>query len=397
MTKEETVVLNILGFYFLANSLSGVFLNLYLFKLGGFHAIVSYGVISLIVLFIFFFISGKFLQSFSTQDLVKTGFVFFCIVFALLFVLKEQSIHYLYILSILNGIGLGTFWPGINLSSYIVSHEHTRNKYFGNMNFLMNLSQSIGPVISGLIIYSSGYLYTKNIGYTFVFFLVFCVMFYLFFYSSKLPCYSGIQFAVKHLVKHKRKASWNIVLTQQFLYGLFDVAFGAFSGVLIFFIVNNEFSLGVVNAVSTCIFAVSSLFAGRILQKHRHAFILGALFSSVGLLIFALQQNWLGIISLMVFNNMFIPYLNIPTSKAILDVIDKEQEPWQEKYHFLIERDSVLGLGRIINYIVLLLIFTQSNQIEIAKKWILLVPIFPLLIGILEWYQYKLSNKWVLK
>ncbi|MBI2314671.1 hypothetical protein HYU93_01235 [Candidatus Daviesbacteria bacterium] len=69
--------------------------------------------------------------------------------------------------------------------------------------------------------------------------------------------------------------------------------------------------------------------------------------------------------------------------------MDSVKKDWQSKYHFLIERDLALGVARILTYFVLLLLFTPQNQTAIAKNWILIVPIFPLLIGLLQIYKDK--------
>ena len=70
--------------------------------------------------------------------------------------------------------------------------------------------------------------------------------------------------------------------------------------------------------------------------------------------------------------------------------MDRDKESWRQKYHYLIERDSALGLGRIITYLILLTFFINADQIKVAQNWLIMVPVLPLLIGLL---QVRLNQK----
>lgn len=389
MSLEEKLLVKIQGLLFFSGSLAGVFLNVFLFKLGGFQLVIQYNLITLIVLVILYIFSGELLRRFSSRDLMRVGLLSFALLFGILFLLREQSLRFIVPLAILNGFGNGNFWPGNNLSQYILTKEETRHLFFGRQNFWINIAQAFGPIIGGVLIKVLGTVSTIETGYAVLFLVVAILMFYNVAQASKLPLHSKVEFSIFQIFAHKRTKSWLIVLQQQFLYGLFDVAFGTISGILIFLIVKGEFLLGTVNTTSAIVFALSSLIAGGILQRNKHAYLLGMIMAPIGFLIFSWQQNLLGILSLIFVINVFLPYLNISTSKAIYDVMDRVTDNWQNKYHFLIERDSVLGLGRIINYFILFLIFTPYNQVEIAKSWLLVIPVVPLVIGLLQWFQYN--------
>lgn len=388
MTQEEKLLQKIQGLFFFAGAIAGVFLNLFLFQLGNFRTVVIFDLITLVILFIMYLFSGKLLQRFSSRTLIRAGLMAFILEYFLLFLLRERAIDYVVPLAIIMGLGHGSFWPGNNLSQYIITHSHSRNRYFGQLNFWLNIGLGIGPIIGGGIIYLTKLLDAKFTGYALVFLLVALVDIYIIFLANKLPRHTGIEFKFNYLWSHRRSLSWKIVLTQQFLWGLFDVAFATLSGVLIFLIVKTELSVGIVRTVSSILFAVASIWAGNMLQRKNHAYLHGMLGSSLGLLIFGLGQNWWGVVGLTI-SNLFAPFLPIATSKTIYDVIDQIDEPWQRKYHFLVERDSILGLGRIFNYVVILLLFTPTNQVAVAKTWVLVIPVFPLLIGLLQWLQYR--------
>lgn len=383
MTREEQNLLRVQTIFFFAGSLASLFLNVFLFKTGGLISAVKFNLFSLTFLLIWYLASGWLYRKFTSTIFMKISFLLFVLLFFLLYLLKEQAVHFLFILGMINGTAQGNFWAANNLAQYISTHEKTRNQFFGRQNFWLNLSQTAGPIIGGLLIGLLNFLFhSSSLSYSLLFLLVSLLMFYLLLETKKIPGFKNIEFQLSHILRHKRSRNWKLVLFQQGLYGLWDVIFGVFSGILVYIIVKEELILGGVRTVGALIFALASLWAAKVLQKKKHAFLLGAIFAPLGLFIFAWQENWWGILSLTLLVNSFLPFLTIPTSKVIYDVIDKVEEPWQRKYHFLLERDAVLGLARITSYLILLPFILDGQEIEIAKTYLLIIPLFPLLTGL---------------
>lgn len=383
MSAEEKLLLRVGSLFFFATGIAGIFLSIFLFKLGGLFTVVEFGLVGLMGLFIIYFISGILLKKYSSSDFIKVGLLLFTIFYGLVFILKQHTIDYIIYLGLLNGIAAGFYWSGNNLTQYIETHEHTRNEFFSKQLSFYSIASSIGPVLGGFIIYLFGLNNIKDIGYAFVFLITTVLMSITFYIASRLPKHSGVQFSFMHLWRHQRIKKWNMVLSQQFLFGLYDIAFMTISGILFFIILKGEFAIGFVNTVSTALVAATYIIGGKLLNKYKYAYLLGMIFSPIGLLVFALQQNVLGIVVLLLLN--FTPLLSTATSKSLYDIIDSVKMPWQSKYHFLVERDSVLGIARIMTYCLLLLFFNQTNQIEVAQKWIFIIPIIPFLIGVLQY------------
>lgn len=391
MSKEEKQLIKLNGLFFFTVSIAGIFVNLFLFQLGGFRAVVTYGLFNLAFLLIIYFLSGYLLKKYSSRTLIRSGILLFVTSYTSLFLLGEKSINFLIPLGIIQGLANGCYWPGNNLTQYVATHEHSRQEYFGKLFFYMNIGSAFGPILGGLIIFLFNLYSLKFVGYSSVFFLVALLFAILFWITNELPVHRGNQFSFWSILKHKRSLDWKIVLSQQFLYGLFDVSFAAISTVLIFLFLKQEFSVGVVNTVSTVVFALANFLAIRLLKKYKWIYILGMFFSTIGLFLFGIFQSWLGIFGLIFLSNSFLPLLNITTSKSLYDTIDSVKEDWRSKYHFLVERDLSLGSARILIYVILLFLFTSENQITISKAWILIIPIFPLLIGALQIFKERRS------
>lgn len=387
LSTEEKELIKLNGLFFFSSSLAGIFVNLFLFQLGGFKAVVYYGLVNLSFLYLIYLLSGYFLKKYSSKTLIRTGLLLFAIFYGMLLILGERSINYLILLGGVAGLANGFYWSGNNLTQYIATHEYSRSEYFGKLNFFMNIGSAIGPILGGSIIYLFNLYSIKFLGYITIFLIVFILFLITFFVTNKLQSHTGSKFSFLEIINHRRKISWKIVLIQQFLYGLFDVSFSIFSSILMFLFLKQELILGAVNTTSTLVFALANIGAVVLLRKNKYSFFVGSVISSFGLFLFGLQQNWLGIFGLVFINNMAIPLLNITTSKGVYDTIDSVRVSWERKYHFLVERDSILGLARILTYVCMLFFFTPQNQESIAKAWIRVIPVFPLLIGLLQLYK----------
>ena len=78
-----------------------------------------------------------------------------------------------------------------------------------------------------------------------------------------------------------------------------------------------------------------------------------------------------------------LPFLNIALPVVDLNTFDEYKLPWQKKYYLFLEKDTVLGLGRIISFLILLWLLTNPDQILVIKNWLLAVAICPLILGLL--------------
>lgn len=392
MSINEKNLIKILGLYSFVTSLAGIFLTIFIFRIGGFKIVSEYNLLLFIVLYIIFLISGYLLKKYTTSTLIKVGFLLGGVEYLLVFLLREKTIDFIPILSAIHGISAGLFWSANNFVQYIETKEHTRNEFFGKQYLVSNISATFGPIIGGTVIYSFSSFGQKDFGYSFLFLIVAILLFFLTVVSGILPKYSGISYSLKHLFLEKRKHQWNIVLFQQFLFGLYDVSFNSLSTILIFLIIQKELTLGFVNAASSIVFAIANLVAIKILNKKHYSFLLGMIFVPLGLFLFGLQQNLFGLFTLLIIYYGFSPFLSIPTSKVIYDTVDSHNKHWKDSYTHLVQRDTMLGAGRIISYAFLFFMFSQFNKVEIAKNWIMFIPIFPILIGGLQFYLKKLSK-----
>ena len=179
---------------------------------------------------------------------------------------------------------------------------------------------------------------------------------------------------------------------QNFVGGLYDAAFNTIFTILLFLVIRNESLIGGARTGMLLFVALTSIVGAKLLAKHSWLYIIGTLGTALSIIIFAVFQNWLGIFLFALISGLATPFFSIPLSLAILNTIDENQLPWQKKYHMLLERDGLLGIARVISYIFLLILFTIYNKENVARNWMIATAIFPLIIGLLLYKQYKIKD-----
>lgn len=380
MTIEEKLLIKILSLYSFATSTASVFLSLFLFKLGGFRNVAEFYVFYLLFIVVAYITSGWSLKKISSSQGIQLGLLLYSLCYFLLVLLQNNAAHAIPLLGMIFGFSSGTFWSGNNLSQYILTHEKSRNEYFGKLSSFTSLVSVGGPILGGWIISFFTSFHLPTVGYLSVFGIVGILLLVTAFLSSQLPYHSQVEFSPKDFFKQADR-KWFGVLSQQFVFGLYDTAFATLSGIVVFLLVKNELRVGIINAVCALMYSFVSFYVAKMLSKYKKSYIFGMIGVSAGLFLFGYFHNLmsLGILILTIYG--LSPFVGTPTSKAMLDVIDEAEGTWQNKYHFLIERDTFLGIGRTLSYAILLFFLSTHNSLEIITTWIMGIAIIPTIIA----------------
>ncbi len=391
-TEERNMIL-IQGLDFFAASLSGIFITVFLFINSDLRTTLFYIIIMNLAFLFFYMASGWSFKKIQSGTLIRISLGTSTLFFFFLFLLKENAIQYLIPLAILSGSSGGIYWAAFNLNQYAFSNKESRIKYFGWSSAVLNAFQAIAPILGGAIIAVTGnlLLFGVNVGYSILFLIVSMIFLLMLFLFNKLPEHKLISFSLKHIIEHKRSKVWINVLCQQFFFGMYDVVYGTMLGILIFLIVKGEFLLGTVQTLGFAACAIGSIFAIKLLHKYRQGYWVGILGQSVGIIIFALNQNLIGII-VYILSGLVTPLLNTKLSTVTFHSMDMDSRHISEKYYLLAEQVFILLSARILSNIFLFIIIGYGDQILLAKQFLFILPIFPILIGLLLTKYDKVSS-----
>lgn len=376
-------------------SLAGIFVTVFLFLNSDLKTTILFSMVSFSSLLFFLICSGWTLKHIASGTLLRLTLLGSAIFYLMLFLLRERAIGYLVPLALFNGCVGGNFWAAFNLNQYIYTSKGNRVKYFGSAIALINALQAIGPLIGGAIITftESKALFDQPLGYSVLFFLVALILGFSALLIGKLPQHEVIAFTFSHIFTHKRSLSWKYILSMNAVLGLFDVALGTVTGVLIYLLVKQEVLLGATQTAASLLGALGSMLAIPLLRKRPRYYWVGVLGLSAGISLFAIYQNWFGLIAFTVITGITAPFLHTWLSTVYFKAMDVVEGDWKEKYHLLIERDFALGVARILSYIGIYLFIYYGDQVMLAKTWLLFLPIVPLILGVLLYLYEKTGQK----
>ncbi|MFH0863962.1 MAG: MFS transporter [Candidatus Gottesmanbacteria bacterium] len=391
---EERNLMFIQSMNYFSAGLAGIFVTVYFYSHSDLKTTIFYNLLFYTTLLIVYIASGWTLKKVSSAFLIKFGIFIAAIFYLLLFLLKENIIYYVIPLGIFSGFGAGNYWAGLNLNQYIFTNKKKRLEYFGSMNTILNILQSVSPLIGGgiIILAKSSDLLSPQAGYAILFLIVFILLFLMILVVGKLPNHEMPNFSYAHITSHQRSRNWKFVLCQQAVWGSFDVAMSTVLGILFFLILKNEIILGASQTAIFLLSAVGSLISIRILTKNRQSYWFGVVGVALGMTSFALFQNTYGLILFVILYGLFSPFLYNMLSATGFRVMDSVDTSWKEKYHFLIERDIALGIPRMLSYIFLLIFLQFGDQIQLARIWLYFLPFLPLILGFLLWKMKSLPS-----
>ncbi len=391
--ERNLIVIQALDFF--TSSLAGIFVTVFLFVNSDLKTTVLFSIVSFSSLLFFLILSGWTLRYIASGTLIRLAILGSATFYLLLFLLRERAVDYIIPLAIFTGCTGGNYWAAFNLNQYIYTSRHRRVKYFGSAIALINALRAVGPLIGGAIITFTGsrILFGLPMGYSLLFLVVSLVFGVSAVLIGKLPQHDMITFQFSHFFHYKRSRPWKYVLSAYAVLGFFDVALGTVAGVLIYLIVKEEVILGATQSIAALLGALGGILAIPLLHKQPRYFWLGVAGLTLGIALFATNQNISGLIFYIVLTEITAPFLHTWLSTVYYHVLDQVQLDWKEKYHFLIERDTALGVARILSYIGIYLFISYGDQVTLARVWLLFLPIFPLFLGVLLYLYEKSSIK----
>ena len=386
LNQEERHLITIQGLDFFASGLASIFVTIFLFAHSDLRTTILFQLYVYTSLFVFFSLSGWTLRRFSSGTHMKIGIGVSAVFYLLLLLLQERVIQYLVPLAILNGFGGGMYWAAFNFNQYIFSNENKREQYFGYAGAVASFLSALSPFLGGIIITVAGsaFFHNTTMGYVALFFSVFLLLVFMILFVRKLPSHEAPIFSYRHLFAKNRSPGWTLVLWQNALLGLYDSVLPTVTGILFYLILKQEFWIGFTQTVGFVLGALGGLICVKLLEKQHLYFWLGSLGLTVAIGIFAFLQNIIGLWIFVVISGFTGPFLYTWISSMWFKAMDKATYHWRDKYHLLLERDIVLGISRIVSFLILYLYLAHGDQVVFARHWLIILPLLPLALGALS-------------
>ena len=168
--------------------MSGVFLNLYLWRLT--HSVLVNGTYSMIVFIltpIGFALGGLMIKKKDRMVSYRLGIMLIGLFYLSVILAGETLVEYYILFAIFNGLAGAFYWVGYLTLMYDVSNEQNRIRYLAFNMIFFTAATLAGPALAGFIIR----LKEGLSGYTIVFSIAFCMFLLAALISLKIKASSG--------------------------------------------------------------------------------------------------------------------------------------------------------------------------------------------------------------
>lgn len=354
------------------NSLSIIFINLYLWRLT--NSLLINGLFNLIAILtqgIMTLFLGKMAKQRDRLTMYRygiflTAFFYLCIVLT-----KELMVEYFYLFALLKGISQAAYWIGYFTLVYDVSNNANRHRYFGWNQITMSGANLIGPALAGFVIS----MYSELSGYIIVFSLAFLMFLVAAMGSLRMNKESTHHktYYMKFLPAIlKKRPSFALVLFGWFIIGFPQGVLMYIPHILLYDIFPNESFVGYMNVLFLTLSIVASYVIARFarLDATKTYLFLAAFGMTFSTLFLMWDISVWTVVLFMSFGSLFKPLQANTYAVHYYKWLD--YIPLRENFRVesVVLRESIINIGRGLGIVIFMMFSTEINKDTIP--WIIL-------------------------
>lgn len=356
LDRESRLLLILSGLYAIATVLSGMFVNVYLWKIkrdifliGWFH-LAQYVCVGLSSIF-----AGWMVKRVDRVVSIRLGVSIQAIFyFSVLFLGEKAPMHVLWLGALL-GIGMGFFWLGYYLLYFEITERHNRDRYNGLNGLFSSLAGIVAPFVSGLIITRvdklTGYqlIFSLSLG---IFVAAVAVSFFLKYREARGEF--GFRKVVRQVLQ--RENAWTDVSKAMIGHGLREGVFHFLIGLVVYMITKSELTLGSYFTVTYLVLMIAYALLNKWVKPSNRIrmMLIGAVMMGIWFIPFALFPDQTTIFLYGVGVSFFFPFYFAPLTAMVFDLIGENQQAVNNRVEYVVLREVALNLGRVMGLILLL-------------------------------------------
>jgi MFS transporter, YQGE family, putative transporter len=348
LSSQAVIALMNHGIFQFGNSMSVIFVNLYLWRLtndlmiNGLFNLVSLVIAPFATLFIGPIAKKKDRLVAYRWGIFLTAFFYLCIL-----VVQERMVDYYLFFALLKGISTAFYWLGYFTLMYDVSNNENRYRYLGLNTVVTNIAMFVGPALAGVVI---GRL-DELTGYTIVFLMAFIMFFVAAFGSLR------IQRAPEHHRKYylrylpsilRREPNFAKCLGGWFIVGLPQGILMYVPQILLFHVFPNEEFIGYMNVLFFGITVAASYAISRLATTSSTRLYL--MIAAAGFTLSASTLLWgialWSVITFMSINSLFKPLQQNAYAANYYQWMDRLPLKKNFRVESIVLRETVINFGR---------------------------------------------------
>lgn len=373
LSREAVISLIIHSTFQFGASMSGVFLNLYLWRLT--HSVAVNGTYNLIVYLmtpIGFALGGWMIKKKDRMVSYRLGIMLIGLFYLSVIIAQDALVEYYVAFAIFSGLAGAFYWVGYLTLMYDVSTEQNRIRYLAFNMIFFTAATLAGPALAGFIIRMKEGLS----GYTIVFSIAFCMFLLAAFISMKVKASSGhhrVYYLKLTGLIMKKERDWFKALLGFFGMGLLQGTMLFLPNILLFKVMPREDIVGYLGVLYSSLSIVMGMFISKYADQSKSRLYL--IVSTVGYLVgvsFLLGNItvWT-VVGFMILYSIFSPLQGNTMTGYYYGLIAKLPLKGELKVESMVVRETFLNLGRIIS--IFCLISFGSDLDGGMIPWILMI------------------------
>ncbi|MEV5025768.1 MFS transporter [Paenibacillus sp. LPE1-1-1.1] len=368
-------------------SMSGLFLNLYLWRLT--QDLTVNGIYNIIVFLLTppaFALGGWIAKRRDRMVTYRLGIVMIAVFYLMVVIAQEHVAQYYILFAIFNGIAAGLYWTGYLVIQYDVSTEANRIRFLAINMIVFNASGLAGPALAGFIIQRSEGL----TGYIFIFMLAFIMFLIAAIVSFRIPMipshHKAYYLKFMGLVMNKNRR-WLKALYSFFVLGLFQGIMLFLPNIMLYQTVGREDWVGYLGVFFSSLTVATGYVISRKAQKEqvRKYVLLSTTGVAIGSALLLIRVEFWSVALFMILFSICNPLAVNTLTSYYYRLIGTLPLKGQLRVESVVMRELFLNAGRVLS--ISLLIFLAK---DLESVW---MPIVLFSMAVLQYISVLLIKE----
>ncbi|MDQ6418535.1 MFS transporter [Paenibacillus sp. LHD-117] len=382
--KDAVTALVIHSCFQFGASMSGLFLNLYLWRLTQDLAVNAlYNLIVFAITPIAFAAGGWIAKKRDRMVTYRIGIVMIALFYLMVIIAQEQVPNFYIWFALFNGIAAGFYWTGYLVLQYDVSTDANRIRFLAMNMVMFNSAGLAGPALAGFVIQRNDGLQ----GYVIIFTLAFIMFVIAALISFRIPMvkshHKAYYLKFMGLVMHRNRR-WLKALYSFFVLGLFQGLMLFLPNIMLFQAVGREDWVGYLGVFFSSLTVATGYVISRKAQKEnvrQYVFLsTTGVVIGAGLLLFGVEL-WSVVLFMILFSICNPLAINTLTS-YYYRLIGSLPLKGQLRIESVVMRELFLNVGRVLS-IALLVLFASDLESSIMPVILFVMAVLQYLLVLL--------------
>lgn len=355
--KESDALLYLFGLKKIINIFLTTFLTAYFVKESATYLtdISIYYIFCFLFLGLFTFLLGYIIKSKIPSYVMRIGIILFFVLISTIVLLKQNMVHYLPLLGFLYGLASSTYHYPYNLYLSEKIENHDRADYEFKKKTLGSVISIVVPVALGSLITTTSFIYTALI------ILLVCVMeIILSMYITPMKNRDKYFTPLNSLKRMWKDKEVKAMLLTDFFRGINigDGALNILSTILIFNAFKTDLNLGIITSISWVLIILTQLIYTKYLKNKddRPLILISVLIPCITIILLLFIRTNVTYILYYLGYNVFTNLVLLLIDVRLYNVSNSSLIRKTDRMEFWSIREVFLNLGRILSYVLLLVV-----------------------------------------